>query len=90
MSALTGQPRTASVRAASSLACIEIDKADLLALFESDPALMEQISLIVAQRNAERAALAQGIASAPAETVQTDQKNLLQRMLRFFRLPAPV
>jgi small-conductance mechanosensitive channel/CRP-like cAMP-binding protein len=88
MSALTGQPRTATVRAASSLTCIEIDKADLHTLFQADPAIMEQISRLIAQRDAERAAIAQGLTDVPPTAARADQQNLLQRMLHFFRLPA--
>ncbi len=87
MSALTGQPRTASIRATAPLACIKIEKQDLLPIFQADPALMEKISAIVATRNAERDAIAQGagIAFAP-EAVVKHQKSLLGRMISFFRL----
>jgi small-conductance mechanosensitive channel/CRP-like cAMP-binding protein len=85
MSALTGQPRTATIRAASPFWGIQIDKGDLMELFDSDPSMMEKMSVIVAQRNAEREALTRGPAAAPApETAVTHQRSLLARMKRFF------
>lgn len=87
MSALTGQPRTASIRAISALACVQIEKRDLMEIFKADPGIMERISEIVARRNAEREAIMQGSTAAPAaETVVKQQKSLLGRMMRFFRL----
>jgi small-conductance mechanosensitive channel len=86
MSALTGQPRTATVRAGSDLACVQIGKEDLQAVFSADPAIMEKISRIIAERNAQRQTLTQEAASAAAreQDVSSQQKSLLGRMLRFF------
>jgi small-conductance mechanosensitive channel/CRP-like cAMP-binding protein len=87
MSALTGQPRTATIRAATPIALVMIEKQDLHALFEADPSLLEKISEIVARRNAEREAIAKGGGGAATqEVVVRQQKSLLGRMMNFFRL----
>lgn len=84
MSALTGQPRTATIRAKSGLRLVEIGKDDLQGLFNADPSIMEKLSQIIAQRNAERAALSQGGADTSAEAVVQQQQSLFQRMRSFF------
>jgi len=87
MSALTGQPRTATIRAASPLACVEIEKRDLLAIFQRDPEMMGRISEIVARRNAQREAILHNAGAAPApELVFKQQQSLLGRMMSFFGL----
>jgi len=87
MSALTGQPRTATIRAKSALACVQIEKRDLMAIFERDPSIMESVSKMVAQRNVEREAILRGGGATPeAEVVATQQKSILGRMMRFFGL----
>lgn len=86
MSALTGQPRTATIRAAGELACLRIDKNDLSKVFESDPSIMEKISEVVAHRNTHRETVVQQAVSAAeqAQQVKTEQKSLLGKMLSFF------
>jgi small-conductance mechanosensitive channel len=87
MSALTGQPRTATIRAATAFWGVQIEKADLMELFHSDPSMMEKMSEVVAKRNAEREALRKGPATAPvAETAGAEQRSILARMKRFFRI----
>jgi small-conductance mechanosensitive channel/CRP-like cAMP-binding protein len=87
MSALTGQPRTATIRAAGELTCVVIDKDDLSSIFSADPGMMEKISQLIAERNAHRQAKVQAAAAdaaAKQDEVKTEQKSLLGRMLRFF------
>jgi CRP-like cAMP-binding protein len=86
MSALTGQPRSATIRAATALAAIEISKDDLNAIFQADPSVMEKISLAVAERNAKNEVTRKGLMSAEAHAnVVAEQKaSILSRMLRFF------
>jgi small-conductance mechanosensitive channel/CRP-like cAMP-binding protein len=87
MSALTGQPRTATIRAATPFWGVQIEKADLMELFHADPSIMEKMSEVVAKRNAEREALIQGAMAAPvAEAAVTQQRSILARMKRFFRI----
>jgi CRP-like cAMP-binding protein len=86
MSALTGQPRSATIRAAGELSCVRIGKEDLQTVFAADPAIMEKISQIIAERNAHRHAKVKEADTAAANqpTVQEEQKSLLGKMLRFF------
>ena len=84
MSALTGQPRSAMIRAASALSAIEIDKTQLQMLFELDPGLMERISRVVAERNAQREALLQGVPTPPPNSAEQHHQTLLGKMKRFF------
>ena len=86
MSVLTGQPRTATIRALSSLRCVEISKQNLHAIFEADPTIMEKISALVAERNTHRQSVAQSAAAAAATVTESPQKNLLSRMASFFRV----
>lgn len=84
MSALTGQPRTATIVACESLTLVELDKSALKSLFEADPSIMEQVSQIVSRRNAEREAAKQGLSQATPQEIVIHHKSLLGRMLRFF------
>jgi len=86
MAALTGEPRTATIRAVNELSCVEIDKADLSVIFSADPATMDKISHLIAERSAHRIAKVKEAADAASreEVVKTEQKSLLGRMLRFF------
>jgi CRP-like cAMP-binding protein len=87
MSALTGQPRSATIRAASHFSAIQIEKEDLMEIFRSDPGIMEKISALVAQRTAELETFKSGPAqTTAADTLATQQKSLLSRMKRFFHL----
>jgi small-conductance mechanosensitive channel/CRP-like cAMP-binding protein len=89
MSALTGQPRTATIRAASPVCLVRVEKQDLQILFDADPSLLEKISALVARRNAEREAIRQGPGTVAApEAITRQQKSLLGRMMSFFRLNA--
>jgi CRP-like cAMP-binding protein len=87
MSVLTGQPRTATIRAATSVRLVRIEKEDLNAIFERDPSIMEKISEIVARRNVEREAIKQQAGAESAEDkVNTQKQTLLGRMMSFFRM----
>jgi small-conductance mechanosensitive channel/CRP-like cAMP-binding protein len=86
MSALTGQPRSATIRAASALTLVQISKPDLQAIVDADATILEKISAIITQRRIERDAALHGLQNAPTSAaIQTEQKTLLSRMLSFFR-----
>jgi small-conductance mechanosensitive channel/CRP-like cAMP-binding protein len=87
MSALTGQPRTATIRAATALSMVQLDKRDFKRLIDSDPSVMEKISALIARRNVERELHLQGLAadSPQAGSVEVQQRSILDRMIRFFR-----
>ena len=85
MSALTGQARTATVRANSPLSVIEICKRDLQRLIQADHSILDKISELIARRNVEREAHIKDFAdSAKDEKVKTQQISLLGRMASFF------
>ena len=84
MSALTGQPRSATIRATTDLSCVEICKSDLATVFTADPSIMEKISGIVADRTAARAASLAGTDAPAATTVESQRQSLLGRMRGFF------
>lgn len=84
MSALTGQPRSATIRALTDVCCVEICKADLGAMFAADPSIMEKMSQIVVDRNAARAAAMSELAESPATHTTGQQTSLLARMRSFF------
>jgi small-conductance mechanosensitive channel len=84
MSALTGQPRSATIAALTDLCVVEICKDDLAAMFTADPSIMEKMSQIVVDRNLSRAAaLSDAAAATPAQKV-SQQSSMLQRMRSFF------
>jgi small-conductance mechanosensitive channel/CRP-like cAMP-binding protein len=85
-SLLTGEPRSASVMAATECVLFEIEKASLEPLLSRHPELLESLSNTMAARrdaNASRTSAAQG-ADAPMATGRT--QILLNRMRQFFRL----
>jgi CRP-like cAMP-binding protein len=86
MSALTGQVRSATVKAATPLSLIEISKRDLQRIINADHSILEKISELIARRNVERDAHLKDIAESAgtAETVKTQQDSLLGRMMTFF------
>ena len=85
MSMLTGDPRTASVRAASDVHALEIPADRFRDVALARPGLIEHISGVVDARRAgldsARSAAAAATASAAAP------RSLLQRIQRFLRIP---
>jgi CRP-like cAMP-binding protein len=91
MSALTGQPRSATVRAATPLSLVEIGKRDLQQLIDADSTMLGKISELIARRTTERDAHRKHVETATvnAEAVQTQQQSLLGRMMAFFQKESP-
>lgn len=85
MSLLTGEPRSATITAATDLVAFEITKEAFAKLLESRPALAEAVSRLVAERRAGTAETlaAPTIAAAAASDGLANQ--LLSRMRRFFQ-----
>lgn len=78
MSMLTGDPRTATVRAATDVQVLEIAAADLRGLAETHRGLLEHISRVIAKR---RAGLEQAEATAAATASQAPTpQSLLARI----------
>jgi small-conductance mechanosensitive channel/CRP-like cAMP-binding protein len=85
MSMLTGEPRTASVKAIDEVRLLELRAQDFRQLALDRPGLVEQISRIVATRRAELDE--KRSAAANAATLVTAPSTLLARIQRFLRLP---
>ena len=83
MSLLTGEPRTANVIAVSESEVLRIDKVGLKPIFESNPALVEAVSELVAER---REILAQSQASDDEDTSVDARKGMLRSVRKFFGL----
>jgi CRP-like cAMP-binding protein len=85
MSMLTGDPRTATVRALTDVRVIEVSAADMRRLALANAGLIEQISAIVSHRR-EGLAEAHATAAAAAATAGHAPQGLLARIRRFLRL----
>jgi CRP-like cAMP-binding protein len=84
MSVLTGEPRSASVRAESDVRLLEISAAQMRDLVQATPGLLEHISQVMASRRVGLAA-AEASAATGAATVQSS-RSLLARFQRFLGL----
>ncbi|HVS73703.1 MAG TPA: mechanosensitive ion channel family protein [Phycisphaerae bacterium] len=85
LSAMTGAPRPRTIRAKTDIRALEITGRHLQELFASDPGLMERISTVIAQREAEEAEQMRKLGEKPTEAGQTaGQHTVLDRMRRMF------
>lgn len=85
MSMLTGDPRTATVRAVDDVQALEIEAADMRRLAQSTPGLLEHISTVVAARRAGLAQAEAHAAAAAAEQAHAPQ-TLLARIQNYLQL----
>jgi CRP-like cAMP-binding protein len=83
MSLLTGDPRTASVRAVGDCAVLEITSDAFRAIVLQHPALVERIGVVVADRRAGIARARAAVASVPPPE---SASSLVARVRRFFHL----
>jgi small-conductance mechanosensitive channel/CRP-like cAMP-binding protein len=86
MSMLTGDPRTATVRALDDAHLLQIEAADIRQLAIANPGLIEQVSRVVAERRIGLAE-AHSTAAASAATAAQSPTSLMSRIQRFLRLP---
>jgi CRP-like cAMP-binding protein len=84
MSMLTGEPRTASVRAIEDVTVLEISAADFRQIVVAQPAVLDQVSTIIGSR---RTGLEEAKASAAAVTAPEAKQTFLARMRKFLTLP---
>ena len=82
MSMLTGDPRTATVRAVSDVQALEIGADNMRSLAQSTPGLLEHISRVVEARRA-GLAKAEATAAAAAAAHATSPQSLLARIKAF-------
>ena len=86
MSALTGEPRQATVKAATEAACVELTHASLQNIFQQDPALLEALGTLVADHQARREELVREheTAAAASATSAVERQTMVGRMRRLF------
>ncbi|HQZ69116.1 MAG TPA: cyclic nucleotide-binding domain-containing protein, partial [Planctomycetaceae bacterium] len=85
MSLLTGEPRSATVSAATELLVIAVGKQSLLQVVQEDRRLIERIGEVVARRQAATAAAkAQLSREAAALSAVTHTRSLVERIQNFF------
>jgi small-conductance mechanosensitive channel/CRP-like cAMP-binding protein len=85
MSMLTGDPRTATVRAVDDVQVLEIEAADMRGLAQATPGLIEHISAVVAARRVGLARAEATAAAAAAEHAHAPQ-TLLARIQAYLQL----
>ena len=83
MSMLTGDPRTATVKAVDDVTVLEISAAQFRGLAMANPALLDHVSSIVGSR---RTGLEEARASAAAVTAPEAKQTFLARMRKFLTL----
>ena len=81
MSMLTGDPRTATVRAVGDVQALEIGADQMRALAQRTPELLEHVSRVVLTR---RQGLAEAEASAAAASAAEPQRRSLMKRMRDF------
>ncbi|MBT8543930.1 cyclic nucleotide-binding domain-containing protein [Polynucleobacter paneuropaeus] len=82
MSLLTGEPRSANVRARVNSTLLEITKADIAPIFETYPELIDEISTVIEQRKAVNQRLMNK--TVEPDEVQSSIKALAKKILSFF------
>jgi CRP-like cAMP-binding protein len=87
MSMLTGEARTATVRAIEDVTALEISAADFRALAETNPALLDHASTVVSTR---KAGLETARASVTAAVTTETKQSFLARMKRFLHLKSAI
>ncbi len=89
MSLLTGEPRSATVRTATSAVVYEVAKGALEAILAARPALAAELAATVARRQMEnQARFARDAAAAGEGQQQSLTDQLLNKIRRFFSAPA--
>lgn len=90
MSLLTGEPRTATIRATCDVLVMEITKQHIAPMLEEHPELVESLSELLARRHAEISELLEARArkskkrNTPAPPPREQTANLLNRIRSFF------
>ena len=82
MSLLTGDPRTATVRAAGDCTVLEITADNFRRLILESPSMIERISTVVAERRAGLARARAAVNAPPPESAT----SLMARVRKFFRV----
>lgn len=83
MALMTGAPRRATVIANTDVECYRLDKKSFADLIQARPAIAEEISHLLAERQAGLDALQQGFAASPQQ-VAHQRGELLAKIRHFF------
>jgi small-conductance mechanosensitive channel/CRP-like cAMP-binding protein len=87
MSLLTGEPRTATVRAATDMVVLVVGHDAFKDIISADPAILDPLSEIATRRHAEQQEHRRSLASMlPQEVDQQQAQRLRERIKAFFRL----
>jgi CRP-like cAMP-binding protein len=88
MSLLTGEPRSATVRADGDCYVMEIGKPVMAKVLSGAPSCMEQLSQLLAQRKMETEGILKEAASTDEHALTERQytANFLHRLRTFFQL----
>lgn len=84
MSLLTGEPRSATVRAVNEVWLAEVTKELLEPIFASNPSVLEMLSNILAEREERTRASQTASGNKPATSLR--REDYLKRLKNFFRL----
>jgi CRP-like cAMP-binding protein len=85
MSLLTGEPRSATLCAATEAVAFEITRDDLRDLFAQRPEVVKEIAKVVARRQAERSeALDRATADELRAETASLSERIFERISRFF------
>ncbi len=87
MGLLTGEPRSATVVATTEVECYRLDKEAVHRIMASRPEIAGEISALLARRNAELAAVREGLdAEAKKKRMEAEQNRLFKTISGFFGL----
>ncbi len=87
MSLLTGEPRSATVKAITDVECFRLDKGVVATLLERRPELAQQLAELLAKRRVALTAAKEGLDAEALEVrKKSDTKDLLSQIKRFFSL----
>jgi CRP-like cAMP-binding protein len=87
MGVLTGQPRTATIVAATDVECYRLDKAALQQVLDARPDLAGRFSELLTQRRIELDAVREGLSvESRAQRLQASQSEILGKIRAFFGL----
>jgi small-conductance mechanosensitive channel len=87
MGLMTGEPRTATITALTSVECYRLDKESFHQIIKSRPEIAEDISHLLARRRVELEAVREGLnEEAKRQRMSRTQGDLLKRIRSFFTL----
>jgi CRP-like cAMP-binding protein len=87
MGVVTGEPRTASVIAASEVECYRLDKEAFQRVLKQRPQIGESVSSVMARRRGELAAVREGLNADQKKARMREEKNrILESLQTFFGL----